>query len=116
MERTNFRDSAGLFLGGKPRTVPPEAVVEGELERTNFHESGGLFLGGNPWVMPPEAVVEEGLRAVESYLTEVLTANEAGAQVTTVKLLKVVLVGSSQAGKTRCLPSRIVEIVVFTQI
>lgn len=57
--------------------------------------------------MPPEAVVEEGLQAVKSYLTEVRTANEAGAQVATVKLLKVVLVGSSQAGKTRCLPELI---------
>lgn len=60
-----------------------------------------LLLKGNPWIMPPEAVVEEGLSAVENYLIDVRMATEAGAQVTTAKLLKVVLVGSSQVGKTR---------------
>ena len=91
-----------LGLGGVEGSV---ALLKRFDRRTNFHESGGLFLEGNPWVMPPEAVVEEGLDAVDNYLTEVRTANEAGAQVATVKLLKVVLVGSSQAGKTRCLSS-----------
>lgn len=62
--------------------------------------------------MPPEAVVEEGLPAVEKYLTEVQTAQEVGARVTTVQLLKVVLVGSSQAGKTRCLQAQSVELTV----
>lgn len=65
-----------------------------------------LRLESNPWVMPPEAVVEEGLPAVVEYLTDVRTAEEAGASVKELKLLKVVLVGSSQAGKTRCLPAR----------
>ena len=64
-----------------------------------------LRLESNPWVMPPEAVVEEGLPAVVEYLTDVRTAEETGANVKELKLLKVVLVGSSQAGKTRCLPA-----------
>lgn len=59
-----------------------------------------LMLDGNPWIMPPEAVVEKGLSAVEMYLSDVLTAE---GEVKTMKLLKVVLVGSSQAGKTRYL-------------
>ncbi|CAB1104970.1 unnamed protein product [Ectocarpus sp. CCAP 1310/34] len=59
-----------------------------------------IVLGGNPWIMPPEGVVEKGLPAVESYLLDVRKAEEAGAEVKTLKLLKVVLVGSSQAGKT----------------
>lgn len=61
-----------------------------------------MRLDGNPWVMPPEAVVEKGLEAVRKYLQDVQTAKEAGADVTSLKLLKVVLVGSSGAGKTRC--------------
>eukprot|EP00752_Nemacystus_decipiens_P009015 g8047.t2 len=56
-------------------------------------------LKNNPWVMPPEAVVEKG-GAVHKYLLEVEEAAEAGAEVRTLKLLKVVLVGSSRAGKT----------------
>ncbi|CAN0052948.1 unnamed protein product, partial [Laminaria digitata] len=60
-----------------------------------------LGLKGNPWIMPPEAVVEEGLSAVETYLEDVRTAEKAGAGIKTMQLLKVVLVGSSQAGKTR---------------
>ena len=64
-----------------------------------------LRLESNPWIMPPEAVVEEGLPAVVEYLIDVRTAKEAGADVKELKLLKVVLVGSSQAGKTRCLSS-----------
>lgn len=51
--------------------------------------------------MPPEAVVERGLIAVEKYLVDVQEAKNSGAHVQTHKLLKVVLVGSSQAGKTR---------------
>lgn len=50
--------------------------------------------------MPPEAIVEKG-GAVQNYLLEVEEAAEAGAEVRTLKLLKVVLVGSSGAGKTR---------------
>lgn len=55
--------------------------------------------------MPPEAVVEEGLTAIEAYLKDVRAAKKAGAEIKTLQLLKVVLVGSSQAGKTRCLPA-----------
>ncbi|CAM9834872.1 unnamed protein product [Ectocarpus sp. 6 AP-2014] len=50
--------------------------------------------------MPPEGVVEKGLPEVKAYLRDVRKAEEAGAEVKTLKLLKVVLVGSSQAGKT----------------
>lgn len=57
--------------------------------------------GGNPWVMPPEAVVENGRSAIKTYYTDVQMAIEAGATVTSRRLLKVVLVGSSSAGKTR---------------
>lgn len=62
-------------------------------------------LKNNPWVMPPEAVVEKG-GAVHKYLLEVEEAAEAGAEVRTLKLLKVVLVGSSRAGKTRRVTTR----------
>lgn len=61
----------------------------------------GLFLRSNPWVSPPEAVVEEGLDGVEKYYLDVKKAEEAGADVETLRLLKVVVVGSPAAGKTR---------------
>ncbi|CAN0471898.1 unnamed protein product, partial [Laminaria digitata] len=64
-----------------------------------------LRLNGNPWIMPPEAVVDEGLSAVETYLKAVRTAEEAGVGIKTMQLLKVVLVGSSQAGKTSLMNS-----------
>lgn len=51
--------------------------------------------------MPPESVVEKGLPAVERYLLDVRKAEAAGAPVKVLQLLKVVLVGSSEAGKTR---------------
>ena len=53
--------------------------------------------------MPPEAVVEQGLEAIKIFLGDVQKASENGAQVRSLKLLKVVLVGSASAGKTRCL-------------
>ncbi|CAN0532861.1 unnamed protein product, partial [Scytosiphon promiscuus] len=49
--------------------------------------------------MPPEAVVEKG-GAVYKYLLDVEKAEEVGARVEMLQLLKVVLVGSSKAGKT----------------
>lgn len=55
----------------------------------------------NPWVMPPEGVVEKGMPSVRRFFQDVRRAEEAGAQVKTLRLLKVVLVGSSRAGKTR---------------
>jgi len=55
--------------------------------------------------MPPEGVVEAGLAAVKRYLLDVQEAKEAGADVTSLQLLKVVLVGSSSAGKTRWAPA-----------
>lgn len=61
----------------------------------------GLKLSNNPWINPPEAVVEEGLDGVEKYLLDMRKAEEAGAEVKTLHLLKVVLVGSPNAGKTR---------------
>lgn len=51
--------------------------------------------------MPPEAVVDAGLPAVKRYLVDVQEAKNAGADVTSLRLLKVVLVGSASAGKTR---------------
>lgn len=54
----------------------------------------------NPWIMPPEAIVERG-GGVFKYLLDVEKAEEAGARVELLQLLKVVLVGSSKAGKTR---------------
>ena len=53
--------------------------------------------------MPPEAVVEQGLDAIKIFLGDVQKASENGAQVRSLKLLKVVLVGAASAGKTRCL-------------
>ena len=55
--------------------------------------------------MPPEAVVEQGLGAIETYLVDVQKASAEGAQLSSLQLLKVVLVGSASAGKTRwCMP------------
>lgn len=51
--------------------------------------------------MPPEAVVDAGLPAVKEYLLDVQEAKKAGADVMSLQLLKVVLVGSASAGKTR---------------
>ena len=62
-----------------------------------------LDLRGNPWKMPPEAVVEQGPEAIRIFLGDVYKASENGAEVKSLKLLKVVLVGASSAGKTRCL-------------
>ena len=67
------------------------------LERNH----GIMNLEGNPWITLPEAVVERGLSALKAYLTDVRTAKDAGVGPTCLKLLKVVLVGSSRAGKTR---------------
>lgn len=60
-----------------------------------------LRLQDNPWIMPPEGIVNKGLLAVEKYLRDVREAEEAGAEVKTLNALKVVLIGSSGAGKTR---------------
>lgn len=60
-----------------------------------------LRLENNPWIMPPEAVVQAGLPAVKRYLLDVQEAKRAGADVASLQLLKVVLVGSASAGKTR---------------
>ena len=63
-----------------------------------------LLLDGNPWVRPPEAVLKKGRSAIRTYLVDVRTAMDAGigyTELSSQKLLKVVLVGSSQAGKTR---------------
>ena len=48
--------------------------------------------------MPPEAVVERGVEAMKTYLRDVLKAPE---EVISLRLLKVVLVGSESVGKTR---------------
>ena len=61
----------------------------------------GFDLRGNPWIMPPEAVVENGMDAIKTYYTDVQMAIDAGAKVASRRLLKVVLVGASSAGKTR---------------
>lgn len=69
-----------------------------------------LCLGNNPWTMPPEGVVEAGLPAVQRYLMDVQAAKEAGGDLTTLTLLKVVLVGPAAAGKTRCVPAEYVRV------
>lgn len=56
--------------------------------------------------MPPEAVVEAGIPAVKEYLLDVQEATKAGGDVTSLQLLKVVLVGSASAGKTRLVTQR----------
>ncbi|CAN0534451.1 unnamed protein product, partial [Scytosiphon promiscuus] len=60
-----------------------------------------LHLGNNPWISPPEAVVEEGKEGIVKYLTDMRKAEEANAEVKTLRLLKVVLIGSPSAGKSR---------------
>ena len=62
----------------------------------NLHEKP-LKLQDNPWRMPPEAVVERGLEDTKTFLRDVLEAEK----VTSLHLLKVVLVGSESVGKTR---------------
>ena len=71
--------------------------------RTHVRDEKVLDLRGNPWKMPPEAVVEQGLETIKIFLRDVQKASESGAQVRSLKLLKVVLVGAASAGKTRCL-------------
>lgn len=83
----------GLFL-------PGVGGAEDALRLVN-RIGKGLKLVNNPWIMPPEAVVEAGLLAIEEYLRDVQEAENAGGYVTSLKLLKVVLVGSASAGKTR---------------
>ncbi|CAM9525926.1 unnamed protein product [Scytosiphon promiscuus] len=65
----------------------------------------GVWIGGNPWVMPPEGVVEKGVPATEKYLLEVRNAKAAGAPAKVLQLIKVVLIGSSRAGKTSVVTS-----------
>eukprot|EP00903_Cladosiphon_okamuranus_P018361 g16892.t1 len=60
---------------------------------------GDVRLKKNSWIMPPEAVVEAGLSAVKRYLVDVQETKNAGFDVTSLQLLKVVLVGSASAGK-----------------
>ena len=71
-----------------------------ESTDSRFNERA-LRLRDNPWKMPPEAVVEQGLGAIKTYFGDVQNAIENGGQVRSLQLLKVVLVGSASAGKTR---------------
>ena len=81
-----------------------ELVSKFDSDRhTYVEDEKELDLRGNPWKMPPEAVVEQGLEAIKIFLRDVQKASESGAQVRSLKLLKVVLVGAASAGKTRCL-------------
>ena len=80
-----------------------ELVSKFDFDTRNHVEDEKLDLRGNPWVMPPEAVVEQGLEAIKIFLRDVQKASKDGAQVRSLKLLKVVLVGAASAGKTRCL-------------
>lgn len=76
-------------------------LVERFKELESNTQNVMVRLEGNPWITPPEAVVAKGLLAIKTYLTDVRTATDAGVGLSCLKLLKVVLVGSSQAGKTR---------------
>lgn len=51
--------------------------------------------------MPPEGVVEQGLKAIKQYLNDVKDTRDTDISTKSLELLKVVLVGSSGAGKTR---------------
>ncbi|CAN0097131.1 unnamed protein product, partial [Ascophyllum nodosum] len=73
--------------------------------RTYVPSEKVLDLRGNPWKMPPEAVVEQGLEATKIFLGDVQKASDNGAQVRSLKLLKVVLVGAESAGKTSLMRS-----------
>lgn len=68
------------------------------MKLTTKFRSTRVYLEDNPWRMPPEAVIEKGFNAVQTFLNDV---KEAGASTISLQYLKVVLVGSSQAGKTR---------------
>ncbi|CAN0383216.1 unnamed protein product [Ascophyllum nodosum] len=83
-----------------------ELVSKFDSDECTFSPSdNALDLKGNPWKMPPEAVVEQGLDAIKIFLGDVQKANENGAQVRSLKLLKVVLVGAASAGKTSLMES-----------
>lgn len=81
-----------------------------------MERDGVLRLENNAWVMPPEAVVEAGVPAVKRYLLDVQEAEKAGADVTSLKLLIVVLVGSASAGKTRWVTERYKGMLAHTVI
>ena len=60
-----------------------------------------LILKGNPWVTPPEGVEQEAFSAVQTCLQDLHATTNAGVDIQKTNHLKVVLVGASQAGKTR---------------
>ncbi|CAM9487752.1 unnamed protein product [Scytosiphon promiscuus] len=70
------------------------------VNQSKIRIGSNYYLPGNPWVMPPEGVVHKGAPAVNKYLLAVRDAERAGAEVKTLQLLKVVLIGSAHAGKT----------------
>lgn len=72
------------------------------FKRVVRKDHGCTDLADNPWVMPPEAVVKKGRQATEKYLVDAYEAEKAGAEATILQLLKVVLIGSAEAGTTRC--------------
>lgn len=76
--------------------------VDDALRMVNSFDEFNISLHNNPWRMPPEAVVEQGIPAVKKYLLDVQLAKAVGGDVMSLQLLKLVLVGSSGAGKTRC--------------
>ena len=78
-----------------------QLVSRFDSEGPSYFGGTDLGLRGNPWKMPPEAVVEQGLEAIKIFLGDVLDANKDNDHVRSLQLLKVVLVGSPSAGKTR---------------
>lgn len=78
--------------------------LERERERSNISDlnsrllKAGLFASGNPWEFPPAAVVADGLESIWRYYH---TWEQCGFGLVEIHALKVVLVGSYGAGKTR---------------
>ncbi|CBN74748.1 LRR-GTPase of the ROCO family, putative pseudogene [Ectocarpus siliculosus] len=125
-ELGDLRQLQTLYLNGNRLTgpIPKELGALSRLENLWLHRNNltglgetedalrlverlgdNLLLQNNPWIMPPEGVVEAGLTAVKRYLVDVQETKKAGADVTSLQLLKVVLVGSASAGKTSLMQS-----------
>lgn len=102
---TYFRLPVSSFGSGLGEVEDALDLIH-KFTMVDAYDAKRLKLERNPWIMPPEAVVEEGPMAVGAYLMDVRAAKAAGAEAKTLRLLKLVLVGSSQAGKTRYPPAR----------
>ena len=76
------------------------------LDLVSRIEEGQLSLDNNPWERPPEPVVKKGIGPIKRYYDELEKASPVANPVL-VDSRKVVFIGHSGAGKTRCSHGRI---------